>query len=391
MPVRMKIKMPSRYVLLGISLALMLQTNYRIADLIGVGEILAMVYFALVLVIQGQFNRLLKVRRLNNFTGFYVACVALIITPVTLLSFSSDTPGLSFRDLISYYFICGILLTLPSEKEDIHVIIVTFLVVLFATICFHYLWGDSSAYYYARFTGGAKNPNQLATYLVVAVLLAAFLQNIIYRIVIVLLSAFFGIASASDAYLVFLLVSTASFITLTILPHRHMFYALPLIIFLIYISTIYFELLDILFQQWSIADQGDSRTQLYISALNAWISTPFSFIFGNGAGSFSGLENPFERAEAHNTALDLATIGGIFGLILFPTIPLWILFRSLVKNYKFASSIFIGMMLFSLFHFVGRQPIFWVSIVLYAQLTQLKWNLKPSGKALKSSINRANK
>lgn len=370
MTIKVKVRLPSRYILLGTGLALMLQTNYRFLGPVGVGEIFAMLYFSWVILSALLIGGRPRFRKPDGLTASFLAILVLIITPMTVLSYAMNTPGSSFRDLISYYFVCAVLLTLPHAERDVRTLIKTFLVVLFVTIGVQYFLGGASAYYFSRFTGGAQNPNQLALYLVSATLLSACLPDTMYRICIVLLSLFFGIASLSDAYLISLLVTIIGFTTLTVFPPRAVRLTLPVLLFLSYIAITFSGLLEFFIEQWRIADQGDARTQLYFSALKAWMSTPFSFIFGHGAGSFSGINNAFGLAEAHNTVLDLAAVAGIFGLFLFPVRPLQIAMASLSRNYRFAPAVFMGLVAFAFFHFVGRQPIFWVSVVIYARLVQ---------------------
>lgn len=385
----MKIRIYSRYVLLGLSLALMLQTNYRIAGSVGIGELLAIVYFVLVGARQALVGGQVQIRRPDDFTLFYSAVVVLVITPMTLLSLGMNTQGSSFRDLISYFFTCAVLLVLPRADRDVHTMVMTFLVVLFATIGFQFFWGDSSAYYFLRFTGGAKNPNQLALFLVVAVAFSACLPSATYRIGVVLLSLFFGIASSSDAYLVFVLVSILGFTTLIVLPPRAVVFALPLLLVMTYIAFISTGISEVLVQEWAVADEGDLRTQLWLFAFQAWIDSPLSFVFGHGAGSFSGIAGPFGMAEAHNTILDLATVGGTFGLLLFPALPLWMIVKSLSKNHRFAPAVFMGLIAYACFHFVGRQPVFWVSIVLLSRLILAEWDRKRLASNAKPIINGA--
>lgn len=366
----MKVRRPSKYALFGISLALMLQTNYRFIGPVGVGELLMMAYFVMTLIGRVFSDRRLIMRKPDRLTTLYLGVVVMIIMPMTFLSSVVNTPGSNFRDLVAYLLVCAVLLALPSAERDIRTIVKTFLIALFLTICFQYVFGSASAYYSFRFTGGAKNPNQLALYLAAAVVFSAFLHSTLWRMVVSVLALFFGVMALSDAFLVFVFASLLVFVGLTIMPPRTVPYALPLILFLSGAVFFYSGVPDLLLQKWVTADEGGSRIQLYISAVYAWLDTPFSMLVGHGAGSFSGLGGPFEMAEAHNTALDLATVAGIFGLLLFPFLPLKIALASMSRNYRFAPAVLIGFVVFAFFHFLGRQPVFWVALVLISQLIQ---------------------
>lgn len=374
----MRTWLPSKYVLLGVSLALMLQTSSRFAGAVGVGELLALLYFTTVLVSGIWVDRRLIFLKPDGFTLFYLGIVILLITPMTLLSSAMATPGSSFRDLAAYFLVCAVLLTLPRAERDVKIMVMAFLCVLFLSITFHYLHGGSSAYYSSRFTGGAKNPNQLALYLAAAVVFSVCLNSNVARFSVVVLAFFFGLMSLSDAFLVFLFVSIAVFVALTIMPPRAVLYALPMLILLFVIVFVFTGLSETFLERWESADEGGGRAQLYISAIYAWLDTPFSMFFGHGAGSYSGINGPFEMAEAHNTVLDFASVAGIFGLLLFPVIPLWMIMRSMSKSYRFAPAVLMGLVAFAFFHFVGRQPVFWVSLVLITRLIQHKpitWQL----------------
>lgn len=364
----MKIRAPSRYVLLGTGLALILQTNYRFAGPLGPGELLTVAFVGLTLMHEAIKFRPANLQRPDTLTLQYIAIVFLVITPMTMLSSAFNLPGTEFRDLVSYYFVCAVLLVLPKSEHAVRAMITTFIFVTFATIIAQYLIGGSNAYYSLRFTGGAKNPNQLGLYLVAALVLVIHVPQMWVRLVVAALAVFFGVASLSDAFLAAILVLPLVLLTLMILPPRAALYALPMLLLLGYIGLISSDLLDSLTRQWAYADQGGSRTSLYLSALKAWLDTPFSFMFGYGAGSFSGLNGPFQGAEAHNTALDMATIAGVFGLLLFPLMPLWFALKALGKKLRFAPAVLLALVAFAVFHFVGRQPLFWVTLVMMERL-----------------------
>ncbi|WP_341018680.1 hypothetical protein [Brevundimonas diminuta] len=306
-------------------------------------------------------------RRPDIFILMFSIIVILVITPMTLLSAALGTPGTSFQDLLSYIFVLAVAIHLPTTSRDIQSMVIAFLVVVLLVVIVHYLVGGASAFYSSRFTGGAKNPNQLALYLAVAVTLSAWLPSVIHRAIVVGLAIFLGLASGSDAFLALIAASTLVFLVLAVLPPRAALVCLPLFLGVGLCVIAFTRIMDALLVQWGVADQGGSRVSLYVSAIEAWTDNAFSFLIGHGAGSFSGLYGPFGLAEAHNTVLDMAMVSGVLGLLLFPIYPLWTLLRSLSLNQRYAAAVFSGLVCFSLFHFVGRQPVFWVAIILFAR------------------------
>ncbi|WP_162804615.1 hypothetical protein [Tritonibacter mobilis] len=346
----------------------MLQTNYRFAGPIGAGELLAVAFILLKLAQNVLSGRTMVMRRPDTLTLQYLGVICLIVAPMTMLSSAMNIPGTSMRDFLSYGFVCAVLLILPQSSRDMKAMIAAFLFVTYATIVMQYLIGGSSAYYFSRFSGGAKNPNQMGLYLVASVVLVAYLPNLWVRAGVISLAVFFGVASMSDAFFAAAFGATAIAVFLRIFPPRAVLYLLPFLFVLGYVALIYSGLLDIVGARWARADEGGSRTVLYLSAIQAWSGSVFSMLLGYGAGSFSGLEGPFQGAEAHNTALDLATVSGIFGLLLFPLKPLWMVIEALSKKLRFVPAVLMALIAFGLFHFVGRQPVFWVTLVVVSRM-----------------------
>ncbi|WP_435988089.1 O-antigen ligase family protein [Sulfitobacter sp. SH22] len=365
----MKIRMPSKYVLLGTSLALMLQTNYRLAGPVGAGELLAVAFIFLKLAKHALSDRTMFISRPDTLTLQYIGIVCLIVIPMTLLSSTMNVPGTSIRDLFAYVFVGAILLVLPQSNRDMRAMIVAFLFVAYATIIIKYLVGGSSAYYFSRFSGGAKNPNQLGLYLIASVCMVAYLPNLWARVGVISVAMFFGLASMSDAFLAAAFGGFSVLVMLRIFSPRAVLYLMPAVLLIGHITLVYSGLLDTLSARWAVADEGGARTVLYLSAIQAWSDSVFSMLFGYGAGSFAGFDGPFQGAEAHNTILDLATIAGIFGFFLFPLKPIWLAMNSLSKKLHFVPAVLAALIAFGLFHFIGRQPIFWVALVIIARIT----------------------
>lgn len=342
----------------------MLQTNYRFAGPIGYGELLTAAFLFLSLASRLLSSGRMTLNQPDKLTLQFVSIVFFIITPITCLAAISNTAGMSFRDLVAYYFVCAVLLFLPKSKMDVRWLIGSFLFFTLLTVGLQYIFGGDASYYSIRFTGGAKNPNQLGLYLVVAMIFAAFLDHGMAKLLVAAVCMFFGIAALSDAFLVFAIVTMLVLTSLILLPPRTVLFLLPVFFMGLYFTFLSTGVQSLLIELWTFADEGGARITLYLSAIQAWLVSPISAILGNGAGSFSGLRGPFGGVEAHNTALDFATVAGIFGLYLFPIFPVLMVLDSLSKGFRLLPAVLTGLIAFCLFHFVGRQPIYWVAIVL---------------------------
>lgn len=109
------------------------------------------------------------------------------------------------------------------------------------------------------------------------------------------------------------------------------------------------------------AGQGNVRLSLWWHGLSAWFQSP---IIGHGPGHFSGLESPFNNFEAHNFYIDWMASYGLVGLAMVG----WILGSGAARALRGRETVVLGFLLvialISLFHFFGRQPIFWTFLLV---------------------------
>jgi O-antigen ligase len=107
-------------------------------------------------------------------------------------------------------------------------------------------------------------------------------------------------------------------------------------------------------------DQGAGRFALWKYGLEALGRSP---MVGFGPGSYSGIFGPFSGSEAHNTFIDWGMSTGSIGIAAYCGLLIWI-FRYAWKA-KSAEAIvaLIVVVVFSLFHYVVRHPIFWFSLI----------------------------
>lgn len=111
--------------------------------------------------------------------------------------------------------------------------------------------------------------------------------------------------------------------------------------------------------------QGETRLSLWREAVDRGLE---SGLVGFGPGphltSKSFKRPPPDKFEAHNTFLDIFTQGGLLGVFAFVAL-LGVTFTSTIRAGLVALvALSCGLLVFSLFHFVVRQPIFWFGLVL---------------------------
>lgn len=111
----------------------------------------------------------------------------------------------------------------------------------------------------------------------------------------------------------------------------------------------------------------DARMGLWRNAVTVWKLSP---LFGHGPGAFSYLMAPNEKQEAHNLLLDLLTQVGVVGVALFMALYLRLLVAAVRVRDSFSVAVLIALMIFSLAHFMLRQPIFMLFLVVTAMIVK---------------------
>ncbi len=367
--------------MVGMSIALVLQTNIRITSSFGVGEI-GLGLFVLYAVFM-YFGKLDQDRLHDRHKPilFLFCYLILVLFPLTILHSVFGTVGSSISDCLAYAL--GVAVALSVVVTDVNRGTVTRAIIIFTLlfVSYQYLFGGEDSWYYSvRFTGGANNPNQLALYIVCCILLLTIV-DFRPRTKMALLAAivFFGFCSLSDAFLASLMSVAGMVLLLKIVPKKYLVYiVVPFIfIFIITMFMIVEGLNEKVLGVWVAADEGDTRTVLYANGLNAWLSSFFSVFIGNGAGAFSGNGGPFESSESHNLIIDILSIGGLLGFYAFYYLfahNMWVAYR-IRENYVFSG--LIGLFVFSLFHFTARQPLYWFTLFAVSEhLWQLRYRSK---------------
>ena len=244
-------------------------------------------------------------------------------------------------------------------------------------------------WYWDRFRGWAENPNQLGFFALFIALLSLHLADQAttrfesMQALGATVPAFVaGLMSRSDSFVIGLFVSWGLFITLKSvawLKDTDMaptlrgaavalaLLALPLAIMISvpFASAALSSIERVSNQVYSDNDQGDTRLHLWAEAIDKGIQ---SGLVGFGPGphltSKSFKRPPPEKFEVHNTLLDLLTQGGVVAMGAFVWISITALLAASRAGHPALAALVAGLLVFSMFHYALRQPIFWFGIVL---------------------------
>ena len=109
--------------------------------------------------------------------------------------------------------------------------------------------------------------------------------------------------------------------------------------------------------------QGSDRVARWQHGIEAAARAP---VFGLGPGSYSGPFAPFQGEEAHNSPIDWMDATGVVGLIALLSLWAWVAHRVHVSRRAGAGIALCALLVFSMFHFVLRQPVFWFFLLALA-------------------------
>lgn len=111
------------------------------------------------------------------------------------------------------------------------------------------------------------------------------------------------------------------------------------------------------------------RADLLRHGAQAWLSSPW---FGLGPGSYSGLHQPFQGSEAHNSLLDWATNAGAVGALALLFLGGWVAWRLWRTRQWPLLAALLAVAVFAQAHHVLRHPLFWVWLVLAARWAEMQ-------------------
>lgn len=239
-----------------------------------------------------------------------------------------------------------------------------------------------------RFTGWAANPNQFALLVLMcpflALQLAADSPRRIGRTVwtgMAVAVVIAGLATASDALVLawatcglgivftfwFMQVagSRASLLSFTIVgvitPLLLIAFLLP---FLKPLGELSFEVVS---GVYDLGGQGATRFTIWQHGLEAALASPW---IGFGPGPHSGFNAPHEAVEAHNTFIDWSASTGLLGLVALVALLAYVWKRTMQCGKRFLALGVVAAVVFAAFHFVLRQPIFWLYLILFMECSR---------------------
>jgi O-antigen ligase len=244
-------------------------------------------------------------------------------------------------------------------------------------------------WYFDRFKGWSENPNQMALLSCALVLVAVHLLDtattLLERAVAVFCAGFclvVGVMTRSDSFILFILTAVPLFIGLKMLHWLNLagysvslraafagliVLAIPMAVFAAVPAA---PLVATKFEQtvnkmMDDNNQAETRFKLWREAVEIGFK---SWMLGYGPGPHLTSKDfkrpPPAKFEAHNTPLDLFTQGGALAVLSF----VGLLAVTFVLTYRAGvhalSALVCALAVFSLFHLIVRQPIFWFSLTL---------------------------
>jgi len=122
---------------------------------------------------------------------------------------------------------------------------------------------------------------------------------------------------------------------------------------------------------YSEGGQGETRLMNWVNGLRAMGHSP---LVGLGPGAHSGLHEPFQGFEAHNTYIDWGTNTGLLGVALQLALLTWAAWRAWRARAFALLAGFGALLVFCVFAYTLRQPIYWLLLVLTLRLTERQAN-----------------
>ena len=382
------------WVSLGLCLTTAIQLRFE-AFPIGLGEIMLVIWILFSWVTQLRNKRTNMPGFTKNIAVFWFSIFLFLALGTMMAERLNIVPETLYHNFFALIFSCILCFTflLQADNREFTGRIAQ-LTVGFTTIplFFLYLYGQAHSMlgpikiWYGdsevRFQGWTDNPNQLALIIVILLFISVhylviskkLFQRIWHGTSIILL-ILIGFTSDSDAIKLTFVIGggiICLWIWLNQIRKSDKGYwhgvFLKIVIPLLSISflclnwfSIYgvtYDLASSIFEQ---GDQGSLRMTLWKNGIMAIQHSPF---FGLGPGPYSGLVGPFQSVESHNTFIDFGTYTGIFGLTIYLGLLIWLGYLALrTKRFVLFSGI-VSLVVFSMFHFVVRHPIYWFFLMM---------------------------
>lgn len=362
--------------LLSLIFVLSVTTELRFMGTVGVAEICALIYMSVRFIFVSKFGLVF-----NKYLLVFIYLFFAFIFIGTILSIANSR-DVFFRDVFAYLYCFVVLIFLFQNVLSSGSKTLFFVKSFFFTSMLYLLFIDVCAYFYPpfmyegfRLAGLSSNPNQLALLVLVTFnMLFLFSKDLCFSGSVRTLSYVFliyvSLRTVSEALLVAIFLGCFMYAVCRIyafsLRRPSSLYVFMISIIVLNVFVVYFAKFvtytpSDAYEAININNQGDDRFTLWFNGL---LSLKDSFLFGNGPGAHSGFDAPFEGVEAHNTFIDMISQVGFLGFISFSVLTLYIFLRTPRRLRKYAVFSLSSLFAFSLFHFVLRQPLFWLALIL---------------------------
>lgn len=389
--------------LLAFGLLLSTATQLRIGDTpFGPGEMCLAVWLGLSLCLQVERSAPTSNAALTRVVTFWLILivaesVGMIVGLATELFF--DTMHI-IHDILAYSFLfglgCMMALKLASDCRRRRV---TWLIVLFGTALLSLQLADAyglirlpiatEPWFYDRLTGWSDNANQLGLLAAFLTLLSIHLAETatarveIFAVTACVILAFsVGVLTKSDSFTLGILTGGAVFIAIKswlwlAAPERRLTFraasvgiallALPMLaVAALPFAPAAVERVEAEFQAvYDEGSQGDLRLRLWTEAIDKGMDAA---MLGLGPGphltSKAYKRPPPAKFEAHNTPLDLFAQGGLLALLAIVWLYASLILATTRAKLAALAALSCAFVVFSMFHFIIRHPIFWFGVVL---------------------------
>lgn len=379
--------------LLGLGLGFSTATQFRGPGGIGPAEALLGTWCVLAAVGLARGRRFRMTAPAMTFAVFWAIALASISAGWLVGMATHVSANESVRDFLAFLLsatVFGLLLTREGAGEEALraayvyslVTVLGLGLLLLASFLNGGKLGPFDVWYFGlRFQGWATNPNQTALAVLPIPFLAFYLgrgRTRVQRIFLALIAlgaVALGIITQSDALTVAWILSLVVALPMAWLwrvtrPIRGFWASvslkvlIPVMALLVVVVTVPMfahKVAAKTAERFNAAGQSEGRIERW---RNGMISATTSPVVGLGPGPFSGPRNSFGHEEAHNTVVDWTASTGVVGFAGL----LLLLATAVIATIRRRSATLLGMLLalifFMAFHYVMRQPAFWLVLLL---------------------------
>ena len=350
----------------------------------------------LALMVRGRVGR----SRVARSVFFFWFASALLLLAGSIMASSMGVPGRGAgHDAMAFLFTAVVTLVYLGRPDAEVRTRYTLKMMVGLTVCvlaFLFVYGQFvsrtlgpvTLWYSNRFAGLSKNPNQLALLVCPIPFVALYFYQEArgalrksWYLVIGASTLVIGAATRSDALMVSWLSGGGMAVcliwlrTLRTVGRSHLrravvYLVLPLAVVgvgVLYGPSAYNRLVGMSNEVYEAQGQGSLRIVLYINGLRAMAASP---AVGLGPGAHSGGGGPFEGSEAHNTFIDWGASTGVLGLCAYLALTVWLALQARRARQPVLLVAIAAALVYSVFHYVMRHPVFWFYLVSMALLAR---------------------